>query len=68
MNSNNLLFSSKIDPQVEQQTFDLLLNYLSQYDFNSVYVKNVCIVGREMLFFVKIDETETIIRVPIKLD
>lgn len=33
MNSDNLIFSSKIDPQVEDICFDILLDYFSDTDF-----------------------------------
>ena len=62
------MFSSKIAPEVEDAMFDLLLNHLSQCDFESVYVKNLCIIRNQILFFAEIDKKETIIQVPIKLD
>ena len=41
MNSDNLIFSSKIDPQVEDVCFDLLTDYFEDEDFDKVYVEPV---------------------------
>lgn len=68
MNSNNLIFSSKIDPDVEDACFDILLNYLSKEEHDKVYVTNVVLAGSEILFFTKIDGSETIIRIRIQND
>ena len=68
MNSNNLIFSSKIDPQVEDVCFDILLNHLFEQDFEKVYVQNVVLVPNEIMFFVEIDGNESIIRVRVEND
>ena len=68
MDSNNLIFSSKIDPQVEDICFDVLLHYLSDKDYEKVYVKNVSIAGGEILFFAEIDRKESIIRIRVEND
>lgn len=65
MNSNNLIFNSRIDPQIEDACFDILLNYLSEDDYDQVYVKNVVLAGAEILFFVNIDGSESIIRIRV---
>ena len=65
MNSNNLIFNSRIDPQIEDACFDILLNYLSEDDYDKVYVKNVVLAGDEILFFVNIDGSESIIRIRV---
>lgn len=65
MDSNNLIFSSKIDGDVEDVCFDILLSYFSDDDYEKVYVTNVILVPNEIIFFVEIEENETIIRVPI---
>ena len=64
MDSNNLIFSSKIDPEVEDICFDILYDYLKDQDYDDVYVTNVILVPNEILFFVKIDRVQSIIRVP----
>lgn len=68
MDSNNLIFSSKIDPQVEDICFDMLLHQLSNEDYDRVYVKHVAITTGELLFFTEIDDKETIIRIRVKND
>ena len=65
MNSNNLIFNSRIDTQIEDACFDILLNYLSEDDYDKVYVKNVVLAGDEILFFVNIDGSESIIRIRV---
>ena len=64
MDSNNLIFSSKIDTEVEDICFDILYDYLKDQDYDDVYVTNVVLVPNEILFFVKIDRVQSIIRVP----
>ena len=68
MDSNNLIFSSKIDSEIEDICFDILLSYLEEYDYEKVYVTNVVIAPNEVLFFADIEEKQTIIRVPIQND
>lgn len=68
MDSNNLIFSSKIDSEVEDVCFDILLSYLEEQEFEKVYVKNVIIAPNEILFFADVEEKQTIIRVPIQND
>lgn len=68
MDADNLIFSSKINPQVEEICFNILLEQFSEENFNRVYVKNVVIAPNEIIFFVKKDESESIIRVPIQND
>ena len=68
MDSNNLIFSSKIDPEVEDICFDILLNQLSDQDFDKVYVQNVVLAPNEIMFFTEIDGSETIIRIRVEND
>lgn len=68
MDSNNLIFSSKINPQVEDVCFDILFNYLSEQEFERVYVQNVVLAPNEILFFVEIEGTESIIRIHVEND
>ena len=68
MDSDNLIFSSKIDPQVEDVCFDILLNHLSEEDFDKVYVQNVVLAPNEILFFAEMDGTESIIRIRVEND
>lgn len=68
MDSNNLIFSSKIDSDVEDVCFDILLSYLEEQEFEKVYVTNVILAPDEVLFFADIEEKQTIIRVPIQND
>lgn len=68
MDSNNLIFSSKIDTEIEDICFDILLSYLEEQEFEKVYVKNVIIAPNEVLFFADVEEKQTIIRVPIQND
>lgn len=66
MDSNNLIFSSKIDSEIEDICFDILLAHLEEQEFEKVYVKNVIIAPNEILFFAEVEEKQTIIRVPIQ--
>lgn len=68
MDSNNLIFSSKIDSEIEDICFDILLTHLEEQEFEKVYVKNVIIAPNEVLFFADVEEKQTIIRVPIQND
>jgi hypothetical protein len=63
MDSNNLIFCSKIDPQVEEACFDILLDYLSDKEYDNVYVNNVVLASNEIIFFAKIDGFENVIRI-----
>ena len=65
MDSDNLIFSSKIDTDVENICFDILLDYFSEQNFEEVYVKNVVLAGEEIIFFTKIDGSESIIRIHV---
>lgn len=65
MDSDNLIFSSKIDTDVENICFDILLDYFSDTELQEVYVKNVVLAGKEIIFFTKIDGTESIIRIRV---
>lgn len=65
MNSNNLTFSSKIDANVEDTCFDILLSYFEDKDYKKVYVTNVVLAPDEILFFAEIEEIKSIVRVPI---
>lgn len=66
MDSNNLIFSSKIDSEVEDICFDILLTHLEDQEFEKVYVTNVVKTPQELLFFADVEEKQTIIRVPIQ--
>lgn len=68
MDSNNLIFSSKIDSEIEDICFDILLTHLEEQEFEKVYVKNVIIAPNEVLFFADVEKKQTIIRVPIQND
>ena len=68
MDADNLIFSSKIDPEVEEVCFDILLNQFSDEKFDKVYVQNVMIAPNEILFFVEINGSESIIRVRVEND
>lgn len=65
MDSDNLIFSNKIDPDVEDICFELLLDHLSEVDYDRVYVKNVVLAGKEIIFFTNIDGKESIIRIRV---
>jgi hypothetical protein len=68
MDSDNLIFSSNIDPEVEEVCFDILLEQFSEQDFDKVYVKNVALAPNEIMFFVEIDGKESIIRIRVEND
>lgn len=68
MDGDNLIFSGKISSQVEDLTYDILLSQFSDKDYNKVYVQNVTLAGKEILFFVEIDGTESIIRIRVEND
>ena len=68
MDSDNLIFSSKIDPDVEEVCFDILLEQFSEENFNRVYVKNVVIAPNEIMFFVEVEGNESIIRIRVEND
>ena len=65
MDSNNLIFSSKIDSEIEEICFDILLTHFKNEDYEKVYVTNVVLAPNEVLFFADVEEKQTIIRVPI---
>jgi hypothetical protein len=68
MDADNLIFSSKIDPDVEEVCFNILLDQFSEENFNRVYVNNVIIAPNEIIFFVEIDGSESIIRIRVEND
>ena len=68
MDTDNLIFSSNIDPQVEEVCFDILYNRLFNVECNKVYVKNVVLSPNEIIFFVEIDDKESILRVQVEND
>lgn len=68
MNSDNLIFSSKIDSEVEDVCYDILLDYFSNDDYREVYVTNVVLAPYQIIFFVKIEGVQSIIRFPITKD
>lgn len=68
MDADNLIFSSKIDPEVEEVCFNILLDQFSEENFNRVYVNNVIIAPNEIIFFVEIDGSESIIRIRVEND
>lgn len=68
MDGDNLIFSGKISSQVEDLTYDILLRQFSDKDYNKVYVQSVTLAGKEILFFVEIDGTESIIRIRVEND
>ncbi len=68
MDGDNLIFSGKISSQVEDLTYDILLSQFSDKDYNKVYVQSVTLAGKEILFFVEIDGTESIIRIRVEND
>lgn len=68
MDSNKLIFSSKIDTEVEDICFDILNDYYKDVELESVYVKNVILAPNEIIFFADIESRSTFIRVPIEID
>lgn len=67
MNPETLTFNSNIAHEVKEWAFDLLLNYFDDFD-GKVFVKNLVAFNNEIIFMVKINDTESIIRVPLKND
>ena len=67
MNPENLTFNSDIATEVKEWAFDLLLNYIDDFDGN-VYVKNLVAFNNKILFMVKINDIESIIQVPLEID
>lgn len=68
MNSNNLIFSSSIDKEIEDNAFDILLDYLKDAEYDEVFVHRVALSTKELIFFAKINGDESIIRVPLIID
>lgn len=68
MDADNIIFSSKVDPQVEDLTFDVLFNEFLQQDYKKVFVKNVSLAEGEIIFFTEIDGKESIIRIRVEND
>ena len=68
MEANNLIFSSKFNSEYEDVCFDMLMEHLSDVEYDKVYVKNVSVFENVVLFFAEIEGKESIIRVPILND
>ena len=68
MEANNLIFSSKFNSEYEDVCFDMLMEHLSDVEYDKVYVKNVSVFENVVLFFAEIEGKESIIRVPISND
>lgn len=68
MDADNIIFSSKIDPEVEDLTYDILLNQLAEQNHKKVYIKNVSLAEGEIIFFAEIDGKESIIRIRVEND
>ena len=65
MDADNIIFSSKVDQQVEDLTFDMLFNEFLQQDYKKVFVKNVSLAEGEIIFFTEIDGKESIVIFPL---
>ena len=46
----------------------MLLNHLSEQEFERVYVTNVVLAPNEIIFFVEIEGNESIIRIRVEND
>lgn len=68
MEANNLIFSSNFNSEYEDICFDMLMEHLSDVEYDKVYVKNVSVFENVVLFFAEIEGKESIIRVPISND
>lgn len=68
MEANNLIFSSNFNSEYEDICFDMLMEHLSDLEYDKVYVKNVSVFENVVLFFAEIEGKESIIRVPILND
>lgn len=66
MYSDKIFFSSDIDTEVQDECFQILHEALIDEEYDRVYVKNVVLAGKQVLFFVEIQNRGSIIRVPLK--
>lgn len=66
MDSDKIFFSSDIDTEVQDECFQILNEALIDEEYDRVYVKNVVLAGKQVLFFVEIQNKGSIIRVPLK--
>ena len=65
MNSDNLTFSSNIDNDVENICFDILLDYYKNQEDVKIYVENVILAPNEILFLIKINDEQSILRIRV---
>ena len=65
MDRDNITFSSKIQPQVEDICFDIICDYFADEEHANVYVTKVMLAQGQIIFFVIIDGSQNIIRVPV---
>ena len=65
MDRDNITFSSKIQPQVEDICFDIICDYFADEEHTKVYVTRVMLAQGQIIFFVIIDGSQNIIRVPV---
>lgn len=72
MDRDNITFSSKIQPQVEDICFDIICDYFADEEHTNVdeehtnvYVTRVMLAQGQIIFFVIIDGSQNIIRVPV---
>ena len=67
------LFAGRSNPALAQEIADYLGTtvgpmVIKNFADGEIYVQNVAIAPNEIIFFVKIDDSESIIRVPIQND
>lgn len=65
MDRDNITFSSKIQPQVEDICFDIICDYFADEEHTNVYVTRVMLAQGQIIFFVIIDGSQNIIRVSV---
>ena len=68
MNSDNLIFNSNIDNDVENVCFDILLDYYKNQEDVKIYVENVILAPNEILFLIKINDEQSILRIRVEND
>ena len=68
MNSDNLIFNSNIDNDVENVCFDILLDYYKNQEDVKIYVENVILAQSEILFLIKINDEQSILRIRVEND
>ena len=68
MNSDNLIFNSNIDNDVENICFDILLDYYKNQEDVKIYVENVILAPNEILFLIKINGEKSILRIRVEND